>query len=239
MALTNIPEIDILILFYIDDDYQLYEISKMNKYLQSLYENDKLWSLKINQSFEELSIISNSKNIYFNINQYKLEQGLHYDGILKNLGSLVKYASNNNVFPLLDWVWDYYRGWFDQDHVLGRLNVEKACKKNNLDLLKYTVDKFGVSEEKIIKEDYTSLGYIKIKDKCLDIDYFWGSAKCLHYATINNHIKILNYFEEHGIVFDSLNQIKTPLYPNSESIEIACKRGHFETVMWCKNGGLY
>jgi len=240
MALTNIQEIDILILFYIDDDYQLYEISNVNKYLQALYENDKLWSLKINRSFEGLSITSSDiKNIYFNINEYKLEQGLHYGDIPKNLESLVKYARKNNVFPLLDWVWDYYRSWFSNDNLLGRFTIENACKNNNLDLLKYTVDKFGTSEEKIIEEGHSCLGYIKIKDKCLDVNYKWNGTKCLHQATINNHIKILNYFEKHGILYDSKNQSKTPLYPHRESIEIACKRGHFETVAWCKNHGLY
>ena len=40
MVLTNIKEIDIKILLYIDNDYQLYQLSKVNKYLQKLYEND-------------------------------------------------------------------------------------------------------------------------------------------------------------------------------------------------------
>jgi len=238
MALTNIQEIDIIILFYIDDDYQLYEISKVNKYLQALYENSKLWSLKINRSFEGLLIESSDvKKIYFNINQYSLKKGLHHDDIRSNLGSLVKYARKNSIFPLLDLLWDYYRGWFSDDYLLGRFTIENACKNNNLDLLEYTVDKFGTSEEKIIENG--TVGYIKIKDKCLDVDYGWNGAKCLHNATINNRIKISNYIEKHGIIYDSKNQSKTPLYPHRESIEIACKRGHFETVTWCKNRGLY
>lgn len=240
MVLTNIKEIDLVILLYIDNDYQLYQLSKVSKYLEKLYENHKLWSLKIARSFEGLSIISSeTKKIYFNINQYNIKIGMHYDEIRINLSKLITYSRKNNIFSILDWLFDYFRSWFDKDDIIGRYTIEEACENNNIDLLEYAIEKFGTSEEEIIKKGSLycdHIGYIKLRDKCLDVNhtFYSGGAKCLYNATINNNIKILNYIEKHGIIYNVSAQNKTILYPCCKSIDIACQRGHFETVTWCK-----
>ncbi len=218
MTLTNIIEIDIIILSYIDD-YQLYKISKLNKYLKQLYENKALWVLKIGKVFNDLVITEqNAKIIYFNINQYHLNH-IHYDKMIKNLSALVIYGRNNNIFSLLDWLWDYYGNWFD--NVVGRLTVEHACETNNINLLEYAIDKFG--SEDVIKRH----GYINA-NKCLKVADYSDEPQCVKNAIINGHIKILNYLKKH-----------LTFYPSRESIDIACQRGHFETVAWCEKRGLY
>ena len=223
MTLTNIIEIDIIILSYIDD-YQLYKISRLNNYLKQLYENKALWTLKIGKLFDDLVITEpNPKTIYFNINQYHLNH-IRYDKMRNNLSVLVIYGRNNNIFSLLDWVWDYYGNWFD--NVVGRFTVEHACETNNINLLEYAIDKFGSSEEDMIKRH--SLGYIKA-NKCLDVVNYLNEPQCLKNATINGHVKILNYLEKH----------LKPFYISRESIDIACQRGHFETVAWYEKRGLY
>jgi len=64
MALTKIKEIDIIILSYIDDEYLLYEICKRNKYLKLLYEDNKLWLLKLTYDFKYLFLLHISYNKY-------------------------------------------------------------------------------------------------------------------------------------------------------------------------------
>jgi len=215
--------------------------------IKLLYEDNKLWLLKLTYDFKYLCMESmesfNVKKIYFDINQYKITYTMNHDDIINNLAELTKYTRKYNIFPILDWLWDYFENWFQNIDILAMITIETACKNNNLDLLKYIINKFGISEEIIINESKTwetNIGYIKFNDKCVNIqyDYYSMTAKCLHLATINNNIEILDFFEKNGSLYNTTTQIKTPLYPYIKSINIACKRGHFELMTWCRNRGL-
>lgn len=59
------------------------------------------------------------------------------------------------------------------------------------------------------------------------LDYS-DEPQCVKNAVMNVHVKILNCLEKH-----------LPFYISRESIDIACQRGHFETVAWCEKRGLY
>lgn len=66
MLFTNISDVDLQTLSYIDDD-ELENICKVNPYAQNLCRNDKLWELKLTNTFPEFPLRKykiNPKKIY-------------------------------------------------------------------------------------------------------------------------------------------------------------------------------
>lgn len=230
----GIKEIDLIILSYIDDDYFLYKLCRLNSYLETLYESNDLWILKINHLFTNLVITqSEVKKLYFDINK------LHFDGHDK----LCEYAIKNRYNNILDWIFKYHKDEFKNEDIIIHDIICAACKSGNLDIIKYFIETFGVSEQEIVLEcPYDRVFYFTSKNgKCAGVYYdpfihsgFWS-------ATVNGHTKILDYFEKYGITYNTETHTKQKIYPlpDNNMIDEAYKNGHYNVVNWYEQRGLY
>lgn len=213
-------DIDCMILSYMDDDYNLYKLCKLNSYLKGVYEDNNLWILKINDIFENLVIpkVNNVKKLYFDIKNTGIEE-------------LYKYAIKNNYSSILDWVIKYHGNTFGNNNkIMIHDFVTIACRYGNLDIIKYIVDTFGCSEENILSRNESfRLYYIISKNKkCVEI----STAYTVHNILIYGHIHILKYLDEYGVKYYYQEKIKTKIEPNYESVKKALENGHFESVDW-------
>jgi len=239
--LTQIREIDILILSYIDDDYLLYKICKLNNYLMSLYNDNSLWMLKINNICMDLHMDLHileqiNDKLYFDIKKfinvdYDKDNKHYYDNLSNNTENFLNYAIKNNLVSVLDWIIKYKGSCLEYNPTDIMISI--ACEHGNITIIDYVIEKFGVPEIEILdKYKNWSVEY--------KIEYLHKNNKCIQFNwdIKFTNIEILEYFEEFGVCVDLLTNTTSKIYPDRESIEHYLEENKYDIVYWCETRGL-
>lgn len=231
--MIHIPEIDCIILSYIEDDYYLYKLCKLNSYLTSLYENNNLWILKIELLFENLVISQlNAKKIYFDISFLSLR------GYAKE--RLCKYAIKNNYVDILDWIFKYHKDKIKDEKLINKL-FYSSCESGNLRGLIYVIDTFGIPEDELLSKSENNISYITSdNNKCGGICNPSDTHDGLIYAIENGHVDIIEYFEKYGMHY--IHNTKMKMFPlvNTRNIglDYSYQKGHYDVINWFDQRGI-
>ena len=144
--LTDIKEIDIIILSYIEDDNILKEFCNLNNYLLKLYNEDELWRLKIYNEYENFPIPNNVD-----------PQKLYFEFDIKNCddSNIIQCAIDNNCLDILL----YFDVPTTNIYCYGYIN---AFAKGYLDIVKYYVEKSKDINCCIYREEIAKYGHIDI-----------------------------------------------------------------------------
>jgi len=152
MSFLGIKDIDII-----------YKICKINSYLTSLYEDNSLWLLRISRIYVDLHIlerVKDAREVYFDIrtftkNPYTKDDGSqYYLQIADNIDELLEYSIKSNYLSILEWIISTLNNK-EYLNILFKI-VSKAIHYNNLVIIKYIIENYGVSEEELHKYNFTS-----------------------------------------------------------------------------------
>lgn len=251
MSFLGIKDIDVIILSYIEDEYFIYKLSLVNSYLKSLYEDNNLWLLKINQLYPSLKIIERIDDMRETYSYLKIymKEG-EYGFIINGIRSFLIYSIERNYLSMISWGFDYINFW-KETHILCDF-VKFLINNKNINLIDYIIETYGISEEKLIEQHkqclyeqyntyiFKNMPYEEYMEKYNVISYLSKNDKCIlcHKNVESDNIYILEYVEKYGIINNLNTNIITKIYPDKRDIKTYYKRGKYHLVYWCELRGL-
>lgn len=204
--LTNINDIDLQTLSYIDDD-ELDNACKLNNYSKQLCQNNQLWILKIRNTFPDFPIVNNF------VKAKKLYQKLRFDSLYNNL----EYFILNGYLDFAKWITQKY-----PDEFFSFILSDNAkLKVINLEMVKWLNDEgFYEIIERLATYKAIEDGNLDII-KYLDEKEFFGVGRMVQNAIVNAKLNILQYFHnkypksfnnrdilDHDMLGDSVSDIR-------------------------------
>lgn len=177
--LIGIKEIDVLILSYIEDTYFIYKLSKINLYLKSLYEDNNLWKIKIEQLCPDLKLvdkINNMKTLYFDVKGF-IQDNLpsdykyYHDDRSSRFMRFLEYTIKHNYLNIMDWIIEHHD--YVMDFSIIQESITKACEYGNVHVIEYIIEKYGILEDDLKRNQIKRMKDLHLfySEESLDLDW--------------------------------------------------------------------
>ena len=205
---THVRNVDMNILLQLDDEL-LQSVCRIDKYTQSLCNDNTLWHLKLNKAYPGLPIPKGY--------QQKLKDLYQ---ILTTEASVTNWAAEKGHLEVLKWLAQTKNIYPDQD------GANDAAMSGQLEVLKWLAG-HNIYPDQKGANFAAKYGHLEVL-KWLAGHNIYPNKHGANYAAYYGHLEVLKWLAE-----------TKNLYPNQRGANDAAMSGQLEVLKWLANHGIY